>query len=66
MQLKTSKKKNVVILEETPKAPIPERAQSVESKAIMWTCTLSCPEITIVLYNLNGLAVYHVSCLLNF
>lgn len=60
MQLWTSKKKKMVLREETP---ISERSQSTKSKDIMWTCTISAPEMTIVLYNLNGLAVYHVSCL---
>lgn len=65
MQLKASKKKKVVIPEETPKTPIHERSQSIESKSILWTCTFSGPEMTIVLYNPDGLAVYHVSRLLN-
>lgn len=65
MQLKTSKKKNVDISEETPQAPIPEKSQSIESKSMMWTCTFSGPEMNIVLYNLDDLPVYHVSCLLN-
>ena len=60
MQLLTSKKKKMVLREETP---IPERPESTKLKDIMWTCTLSAPEMTIVLYNLAGLAVYHVSCL---
>lgn len=66
MQLKTSKKKNMVIREETSKTPpIVENSQSNQSKPIMWTCTLSGPEMTIVIYNLNGLPVYRVSFLLN-
>nr|XP_017218041.1 PREDICTED: protein SABRE isoform X2 [Daucus carota subsp. sativus] len=56
MQLLTSKKKKMVLREETP---IPERPESTKLKDIMWTCTLSAPEMTIVLYNLAGLAVYH-------
>ncbi|KAK1379101.1 Golgi-body localization protein domain [Heracleum sosnowskyi] len=62
MQLKTSKRKNAVIPEETPKIPIPERSQSIESKSIMWTCTFSGPEMTLVLYNLDGLAVHRGCC----
>lgn len=65
MQLKESKKKNSVTPEETPKTPIHEKSQSIESKSIMWSCTFSGPEMTIVLYNPDGLAVYHVSRLLN-
>ncbi|KAL8119517.1 protein SABRE isoform X1 [Apium graveolens] len=56
MQLRTSKKKKMVLREETP---ISERSQSTKSEDIMWTCTVSAPEMTIVLYNLNGLEVYH-------
>ncbi|WOG92852.1 hypothetical protein DCAR_0312129 [Daucus carota subsp. sativus] len=63
MQLKTSKKKNTVIREETSKTPpIVENSQSNQSKPIMWTCTLSGPEMTIVIYNLNGLPVYRGCC----
>lgn len=56
MQLQSSKKKKMVLREESPN---PERLQSTESKAIMWTCTVSAPEMTIVLYNLSGLPLYH-------
>lgn len=63
VQLQSSKKKKMVLREEIPN---PERLQSTESKAIMWTCTVSAPEMTIVLYNLSGLPLYHVSDLLNY
>lgn len=39
----------------------PEKPRSTESKAIMWTCTVSAPEMTIVLYSISGVPVYHVS-----
>ncbi|KAK1299784.1 hypothetical protein QJS10_CPB13g00262 [Acorus calamus] len=29
------------------------------SKAIMWTCNVSAPEMTVVLYSLSGLPLYH-------
>ncbi|KAL3845764.1 hypothetical protein ACJIZ3_003167 [Penstemon smallii] len=36
-----------------------EKSKSSEQKAIMWTCTASAPEMTIVLYSLNGFPLYH-------
>lgn len=57
MQLRPSKPKKMVLQEESP--PI-EKPQSSELKALMWTCTVSAPEMTIVLYDLSGSPVYHV------
>ncbi|XP_042988908.1 protein SABRE isoform X2 [Carya illinoinensis] len=57
LRLHYSKKKKMVLQEETLAL---EKSQSIESKAIMWTCTVSAPEMTIVLYSVNGLPVYHV------
>jgi hypothetical protein len=37
-------------------------SQTKEIKLIMWTCTVSAPEMSVMLYNLNGLVLYHVSC----
>ncbi|KAK9271467.1 hypothetical protein L1049_027058 [Liquidambar formosana] len=56
MHLHFSKKKKMVLREETS---IPERPQSTELKAIMWTCTVSAPEMTIVLYSISGLPMYY-------
>ncbi|KAK4387684.1 protein SABRE [Sesamum angolense] len=36
-----------------------EKSKASEQKAIMWTCTLSAPEMTVVLYSLNRFPVYH-------
>ncbi|KAI3460068.1 hypothetical protein Pfo_016731 [Paulownia fortunei] len=36
-----------------------EKSESSEQKAIMWTCTLSAPEMTVVLYSLSGFPLYH-------
>ncbi|KAL7085464.1 hypothetical protein ACP275_14G282700 [Erythranthe tilingii] len=36
-----------------------EISQSSEQKAIMWTCTVSAPEMTVVLYSLTGNPLYH-------
>ncbi|KAJ6335365.1 hypothetical protein OIU78_012072, partial [Salix suchowensis] len=55
LRLHHSKKKKMVLREETS-APV--RSPTTESKVIMWTCTLSAPEMTIVLYSINGLPLY--------
>ncbi|KAL6573245.1 hypothetical protein OROHE_001704 [Orobanche hederae] len=36
-----------------------EKSQLSEHKAIMWTCTVSAPEMTFVLYSLTGCLLYH-------
>ncbi|CAL5425644.1 unnamed protein product [Camellia sinensis] len=51
MHLQSSKKKKMVLQDGNSN---PERLRSTESKAIMWTCTVSAPEMTIVLYSLSG------------
>ncbi|GAV66856.1 Fmp27_GFWDK domain-containing protein/Apt1 domain-containing protein [Cephalotus follicularis] len=51
-----SKKKRMVLREESSTL---EKPQSKEFKAIMWTCTVSAPEMTIVLYSISGLPLYH-------
>ncbi|OMO57566.1 hypothetical protein COLO4_35270 [Corchorus olitorius] len=56
LRLKSSKKKGMVLREETSTI---EKPQSTESKAFMWTCTVSAPEMTIVLYSISGVPVYH-------
>ncbi|XP_031494507.1 protein SABRE isoform X2 [Nymphaea colorata] len=33
--------------------------QKTDAKAMMWTCTVSAPEMTIVLYSFKGLPLYH-------
>lgn len=57
LRLHSSKNKKMVLKKETPS----EKPQSSESKAIMWTCTVSAPEMTIVLYSISGSPLYHVS-----
>lgn len=57
LRLHSSRKKKMVLKKETPS----EKPQSSESKAIMWTCTVSAPEMTIVLYSISGSPLYHVS-----
>lgn len=56
MKLQSSNKKKMVLQNETAN---PVTVQSSSSKAIMWTCTVSAPEMTIVLFNLSGLPIYH-------
>lgn len=56
MRLHFDRKKKMVLKEEVTSVPKPK---PTVSKAIMWTCTVSAPEMTIVLYNMNGLPLYH-------
>lgn len=58
LQLHNSKKKRMVLHGENVHQ---EQFQASEVKPIMWACTVSAPEMTIVLYNLDGMPVYHVS-----
>ncbi|RVW65622.1 Protein SABRE [Vitis vinifera] len=41
----------------------PDKVHSTDFKAIMWTCTVSAPEMTTVLYSLSGIPLYHDSML---
>ncbi|XP_047320032.1 protein SABRE-like [Impatiens glandulifera] len=54
--LKSSKPKKMVLQEGTPN---PKRQHSTESKAIIWTCSVSAPEMAIMLYDLSGSPLYH-------
>ncbi|RDY04424.1 Protein SABRE, partial [Mucuna pruriens] len=54
--LQLSKKKKMVLREE---ASVVARPQSTDGKIIMWTCNVSAPEMTIVLFNMAGSPVYH-------
>ncbi|XWS25397.1 hypothetical protein CRYUN_Cryun27aG0064900 [Craigia yunnanensis] len=56
LRLQSSKKKGMVLQEETSTIVKP---QSTESKAFMWTCTVSAPEMTIVLYSISDVPLYH-------
>ena len=57
LRLRSSKNKKMVLKKETPS----EKPQSSESKPIMWECTVSAPDMTIVLYSISGSPLYHVS-----
>lgn len=58
LHLHMSKKKRMVLREENYNLP---KSEEIDTKVIMWTCTVSAPEMTILLYSLSGLPLYHVS-----
>ncbi|XP_020218640.1 protein SABRE isoform X1 [Cajanus cajan] len=54
--LHLSKKKKMVLREE---ASVAVKPQSTDGKTIMWTCNVSAPEMTVVLFSMAGSPVYH-------
>ncbi|KAF7830032.1 protein SABRE isoform X1 [Senna tora] len=50
-------KNNKMVLQE--KAPDVIKPQSTDNKTIMWTCNVSAPEMTIVLFSMAGSPLYH-------
>ncbi|KAL8172011.1 hypothetical protein V2J09_023815 [Rumex salicifolius] len=57
MRVYTMKKKSMVLKEEVPKV---EKPKSTGSKAIIkWKCSVLAPEITIELYSISGLPLFH-------
>lgn len=48
----------MVLREETS---VVAKPQSTDGEIIMWTCNVSAPEMTIVLFDMVGSPVYHVS-----
>ncbi|KAL5714351.1 hypothetical protein ACHQM5_016327 [Ranunculus cassubicifolius] len=56
MRLQMSKKNKMVLREERPAA---DKSQASETKLVMWTCTVSAPEMSIVLYSICGTPLYH-------
>ncbi|WJX41203.1 hypothetical protein P8452_28592 [Trifolium repens] len=54
--LQLSKKKKMVLREQTS---VVVKPQSTDGKIIMWTCNVSAPEMTIVLFDMVGSPVYH-------
>ncbi|KAF6160647.1 hypothetical protein GIB67_019587 [Kingdonia uniflora] len=56
LHLHFSKKKKMVLREESSSA---KGSKETTEKAMMWTCTLSAPEMTIVLYSISGSPLYH-------
>lgn len=63
MQLVMSKKKRTVLRMENSihEQPRDLEQSETDTKAFMWTCTLSAPEMSVVLYGLTGSPLYHVS-----
>ncbi|KAI3948050.1 hypothetical protein MKX01_014649 [Papaver californicum] len=55
LSLHLSKKKKMVRREERP---MPEKSQATEFNVVLWTCTVSAPEMTIVLYSISGSPLY--------
>ncbi|KAK6938059.1 FMP27, C-terminal [Dillenia turbinata] len=51
-----SQKKRMVLKEESTNL---EKWQPTSFKAIMWTCTVSAPEMTVALYSIDSLLLYH-------
>lgn len=58
LQLLTSKKRSFSLGKDNSQH---ENSQTNHVKSIMWTCTVSAPEMTIALYSVAGLPLYHVS-----
>lgn len=57
MRVLALRKKKMVLRGESTTS---ERSHSSDHKAFMWTSTISAPEMTVVLYDLNGSPLYHV------
>uniref|UniRef100_A0A7N0UUA0 FMP27/BLTP2/Hobbit GFWDK motif-containing RBG unit domain-containing protein n=1 Tax=Kalanchoe fedtschenkoi TaxID=63787 RepID=A0A7N0UUA0_KALFE len=57
MRFQSSKNKKMVLKEEVSKSG---RPKSSEAMGIMWTGTVSAPEMTIMIYNFSCLPLYHV------
>ncbi|WOL08896.1 protein SABRE isoform X1 [Canna indica] len=56
LQLRMAKKQSLVLGRDNSQH---QKSQTSHIKSIMWTCTVSAPEMTIVLYSLSGLPLYH-------
>lgn len=57
LRLHASKKKKMVLREASSTR---EKSRSSDHKDIIWTSTISVPELTIMVYDLNGLPLCHV------
>lgn len=57
--LHSSKKKKMVIREKT--SVVKPKLTDSKSKTIVWTCNFSAPEMTIMLSDMAGSPMYHVS-----
>ncbi|XP_010276667.1 PREDICTED: protein SABRE-like isoform X1 [Nelumbo nucifera] len=61
VRLHLSKKKKMVLRDENSKLEKPQTTETkaTETKAILWNCKVSAPEITIVLYSISGSPLYY-------
>lgn len=62
LRLHFLKKKRLVLQEKTHTV---EKTKAADMKAIMWTGTVSAPEMTVMLYGTEDLPLYHVSNLIH-
>ncbi|CAN1185325.1 Protein SABRE [Linum perenne] len=53
LRLKNSKKKTMVLREQVAAPPRPKPQSTTTSKPITWTCNVSAPDMTILLYSIN-------------
>lgn len=58
LRLYSLKKKKLVLQGETHTA---EKSKAADMKAVIWTGTVSAPEMTVMVYGIDNLPVYHVS-----
>jgi hypothetical protein len=56
IRVNSDKKKPLVLHESSQQEKAPK-----EKLSLVWACTLSVPELTVVLYSLDDLPLYHVS-----
>lgn len=61
LRIKFSRDKKKMVLQEGKTKS--KKSSLSEVKAIMWTCTVSAPEMTLLLYSVSGSPLYHVSFL---
>lgn len=62
LRLHFLRKKKLVLQEKTHTL---EKTKAADMKAIMWTGTVSAPEMTVMLYGIEDLPLYHVSNLIH-
>ncbi|XP_072971943.1 protein SABRE-like isoform X2 [Typha angustifolia] len=53
--LRSTKKKPLVLRESSQQETVPTEPM----KSMMWTCTISAPELTVMFYSVNDLPLYH-------
>lgn len=58
LRMHFSRKKKMVLKEEKPKIA---KSETTGVKPVVWQCTTSVSDMTVVLYNPGGSPIYHVS-----